>query len=71
MDDTISIFDVNRVKFLHHSKGHYMPGPDFPTGGLIMGNIGILKAYRTEWEHRMAVKVTGTLLEVNAAQDFP
>ncbi|KAF5202603.1 Dna gyrase subunit a [Thalictrum thalictroides] len=25
----------------------YMPGPDFPTGGLIMGNIGILDAYRT------------------------
>ncbi|KAG6420151.1 hypothetical protein SASPL_116670 [Salvia splendens] len=25
----------------------YMPGPDFPTGGIIMGNIGILDAYRT------------------------
>ncbi|KAL7239173.1 hypothetical protein ACSBR2_005134 [Camellia fascicularis] len=25
----------------------YMPGPDFPTGGLIMGNTGILEAYRT------------------------
>ncbi|KAF9612208.1 hypothetical protein IFM89_038630 [Coptis chinensis] len=25
----------------------YMPGPDFPTGGLIMGNIGVLDAYRT------------------------
>ncbi|KAL1292045.1 DNA gyrase subunit A, chloroplastic/mitochondrial isoform X2 [Arachis ipaensis] len=25
----------------------YMPGPDFPTGGLIMGNLGILEAYRT------------------------
>ncbi|KAK4476672.1 hypothetical protein RD792_015832 [Penstemon davidsonii] len=25
----------------------YMPGPDFPTGGTIMGNIGILEAYRT------------------------
>ncbi|XP_050886195.1 DNA gyrase subunit A, chloroplastic/mitochondrial isoform X2 [Lathyrus oleraceus] len=25
----------------------YMPGPDFPTGGLIMGNYGILEAYRT------------------------
>ncbi|XP_031374601.1 DNA gyrase subunit A, chloroplastic/mitochondrial isoform X2 [Punica granatum] len=25
----------------------YMPGPDFPTGGLIMGNMGILEAYRT------------------------
>ncbi|TYJ38249.1 hypothetical protein E1A91_A05G430900v1 [Gossypium mustelinum] len=25
----------------------YMPGPDFPTGGLIMGNLGILAAYRT------------------------
>nr|XP_023909988.1 DNA gyrase subunit A, chloroplastic/mitochondrial-like [Quercus suber]POF13416.1 dna gyrase subunit a, chloroplastic/mitochondrial [Quercus suber] len=24
-----------------------MPGPDFPTGGLIMGNIGILEAYRS------------------------
>ncbi|OMP01983.1 hypothetical protein CCACVL1_02953, partial [Corchorus capsularis] len=24
-----------------------MPGPDFPTGGLIMGNLGILDAYRT------------------------
>ncbi|KAL2626960.1 hypothetical protein AAZV13_07G142950 [Glycine max] len=24
-----------------------MPGPDFPTGGLIMGNLGILEAYRT------------------------
>ncbi|KAG8645445.1 DNA gyrase subunit A, chloroplastic/mitochondrial isoform X4 [Manihot esculenta] len=24
----------------------YMPGPDFPTGGLIMGNLGILEAYR-------------------------
>ncbi|GAV84055.1 DNA_topoisoIV domain-containing protein/DNA_gyraseA_C domain-containing protein [Cephalotus follicularis] len=25
----------------------YMPGPDFPTGGLLMGNHGILEAYRT------------------------
>ncbi|KAK8969191.1 hypothetical protein KSP40_PGU007388 [Platanthera guangdongensis] len=25
----------------------YMPGPDFPTGGLIMGNVGILEAYRS------------------------
>ncbi|XP_022745317.1 DNA gyrase subunit A, chloroplastic/mitochondrial [Durio zibethinus] len=25
----------------------YMPGPDFPTGGLIMGNLGILEAYQT------------------------
>lgn len=25
----------------------YMPGPDFPTGGLIMGNHGIVEAYRT------------------------
>ncbi|XAR63570.1 DNA topoisomerase (ATP-hydrolyzing) [Bertholletia excelsa] len=25
----------------------YLPGPDFPTGGLIMGNSGILEAYRT------------------------
>ncbi|KAL8162046.1 hypothetical protein V2J09_013535 [Rumex salicifolius] len=25
----------------------YMPGPDFPTGGIIMGNIGILDAYRS------------------------
>ena len=49
MDDTISIFDVNWVKFLHHLEGHYMPGPGFPTGGLIMGNIGILEAYRTKW----------------------
>ncbi|KAJ1686088.1 hypothetical protein LUZ63_017478 [Rhynchospora breviuscula] len=25
----------------------YMPGPDFPTGGIIMGNEGILQAYQT------------------------
>ncbi|XP_037436785.1 probable DNA gyrase subunit A, chloroplastic/mitochondrial [Triticum dicoccoides] len=25
----------------------YMPGPDFPTGGILMGNDGILEAYRT------------------------
>lgn len=25
----------------------HMPGPDFPTGGIIMGNVGILEAYRT------------------------
>lgn len=25
----------------------HMPGPDFPTGGIIMGSIGILEAYRT------------------------
>lgn len=25
----------------------FMPAPDFPTGGLIMGNDGILEAYRT------------------------
>ncbi|XP_071735487.1 DNA gyrase subunit A, chloroplastic/mitochondrial-like [Rutidosis leptorrhynchoides] len=25
----------------------YMPGPDFPTGGILMGNLGILEAYRT------------------------
>ncbi|XXG60554.1 hypothetical protein AAC387_Pa04g2432 [Persea americana] len=29
----------------------YMPGPDFPTGGLIMGNTGILEAYRTGRGH--------------------
>ncbi|KAJ4869841.1 hypothetical protein Rs2_25044 [Raphanus sativus] len=25
----------------------YMPAPDFPTGGTIMGNLGVLDAYRT------------------------
>ena len=25
IDGTISIFDVNRAKFLHHLEGHYMP----------------------------------------------
>lgn len=40
-----------------------MPGPEFPTGGLIMGNFDILKAYQTKWEHGIAVKVTGALLE--------
>ena len=25
----------------------YLPGPDFPTGGIIMGNAGIRQAYRT------------------------
>ncbi|CAH2054162.1 unnamed protein product [Thlaspi arvense] len=25
----------------------YMPAPDFPTGGIIMGNLGVLDAYRT------------------------
>lgn len=25
MDGTISIFDVNRAKFLHHLEGHYLP----------------------------------------------
>ncbi|XP_074592612.1 DNA gyrase subunit A, chloroplastic/mitochondrial-like [Curcuma longa] len=25
----------------------YMPGPDFPTGGIILENFGILEAYRT------------------------
>lgn len=40
-----------------------MPGPDFPIGGLIMGNLDLLKAYQTEWEHGITVKVTGALLE--------
>ena len=26
---------------------HYIPGPDFPTGGYIVGNAGISEAYRT------------------------
>ncbi|MCL1632218.1 DNA gyrase subunit A [Sporolactobacillus sp. CPB3-1] len=26
---------------------HYIPGPDFPTGGLILGREGIRRAYRT------------------------
>ena len=25
----------------------YIPGPDFPTGGLILGRSGIRKAYET------------------------
>ncbi|CAA0827412.1 Probable DNA gyrase subunit A-chloroplastic/mitochondrial [Striga hermonthica] len=25
----------------------YIPGPDFPTGGMIMGNLGILETYQT------------------------
>lgn len=34
----------------------YMPGPDFPTGGLIMGNLGILDAY---WTGRGRIIVRG------------
>ncbi|CAA6654489.1 unnamed protein product [Spirodela intermedia] len=42
----------------------HMPGPDFPTGGLIMGNSGILEAYRTG---RGRVVVRGkTEVEVDA-----
>ena len=26
---------------------HYIPGPDFPTGGIIVGDEGILQAYST------------------------
>ncbi len=26
---------------------HYLPGPDFPTGGKVIGNEGIIDAYRT------------------------
>ena len=33
----------------------YMPGPDFPTGGIIMGLSGIASAYRTgQWPHHRA-----------------
>ena len=39
MDDTISIFDVNRVKFLHHLEGSDMPGPDFPTGAIALASV--------------------------------
>eukprot|EP00252_Welwitschia_mirabilis_P005842 TRINITY_DN16447_c0_g1_i1.p1 TRINITY_DN16447_c0_g1~~TRINITY_DN16447_c0_g1_i1.p1 ORF type:complete len:942 (-),score=173.08 TRINITY_DN16447_c0_g1_i1:51-2876(-) len=40
----------------------YMPGPDFPTGGRILGNNGILEAYRTG---RGAVTIRGkTEIEV-------
>lgn len=40
------------IAFIHnpdatiHELMEYMPGPDFPTGGIIMGNFGILAAYR-------------------------
>ncbi|KOM45944.1 hypothetical protein LR48_Vigan06g125000 [Vigna angularis] len=46
------VVDVLRV-LIHNPEAtlqellEYMPGPDFPTGGLIMGNLGILEAYRT------------------------
>jgi len=34
----------------------YVPGPDFPTGGVILGRVGILSAYRTG---RGAIQVRG------------
>ncbi|XP_057445460.1 DNA gyrase subunit A, chloroplastic/mitochondrial [Lotus japonicus] len=46
------LVDVLRV-LIHNPEAtlqemlEYMPGPDFPTGGVIMGNLGILEAYRT------------------------
>jgi len=36
-DDNISVADIQKV----------MPGPDFPTGGIIMGSEGITQAYVT------------------------
>jgi DNA gyrase subunit A len=39
------------VSFIHnhdtviHELMEYMPGPDFPTGGIIMVNFGILATY--------------------------
>lgn len=38
----------------------YIPGPDFPTGGIVMGNSGVLQAYETGRSHiqvRSKVKV--------------
>jgi DNA gyrase subunit A len=34
--------DINLAQLLHH-----VPGPDFPTGGIIHGRNGILEAYQT------------------------
>jgi DNA gyrase subunit A len=44
--DAISVLIHNPEATLQELL-EYMPGPDFPTGGLIMGNLGILDAYRT------------------------
>lgn len=41
------------IHFLDHPEStvedlmHHLPGPDFPTGGIIMGNDGIRSAYHT------------------------
>ncbi|XP_073278027.1 DNA gyrase subunit A, chloroplastic/mitochondrial-like isoform X3 [Primulina huaijiensis] len=44
--DALSVLIHNPEATLQELLEH-MPGPDFPTGGIIMGNLGILEAYRT------------------------
>ncbi|XP_058079755.1 DNA gyrase subunit A, chloroplastic/mitochondrial [Magnolia sinica] len=44
--DALSVLIHNPEATLRELLEH-MPGPDFPTGGLIMGNVGILQAYQT------------------------
>jgi len=50
------------VHFIDHPEAEledlmrFIPGPDFPTGGIIMGREGILEAYRTG---RGSIKVRG------------
>jgi DNA gyrase subunit A len=45
IDGTIAYIDNNEITPLELMQ--YIKGPDFPTGGLILGNSGIKKAYET------------------------
>ncbi|THU67351.1 hypothetical protein C4D60_Mb05t23750 [Musa balbisiana] len=44
--DALSVL-INNPEATLQELLEYMPGPDFPTGGIIMGNSGILDAYRS------------------------
>ncbi|WP_054030808.1 DNA gyrase subunit A [Desulfatitalea tepidiphila] len=45
VDATIAL--INQPELTCDELMHYLPGPDFPTGGIIYGTAGIKEAYRT------------------------
>ena len=45
IDGVIAVLDNPDIELAEIMK--YIPGPDFPTGGIIVGNDGIVQAYKT------------------------
>ena len=82
IDATLALIDNPDIDLM--SLMQHMPGPDFPTGGIINGRAGILSAYKTgrgriyvrgkthidtnEKNHRSSIIVTELPYQVNKAR---